>query len=273
VRLPFKEYQRRFLIPLFGVILAAYYLFALRPLARRANALDEPLRKAKLKLLHSLDQTNTTSVDFQRITNQLIETRQALRILEKAKDQAKARLQLGETTRARLFSDFELVDYENERSKTLDELRTLATKQKTKVDPAVFDAFPVHTADVQQPTLLWASLSLTEALIHTALQCKVSAIQSLDVPPVLTNAPPTNGMAQLARIPLQLEFTGPAASAAKLLECLPLRAEETLAAGLPQVLTDKPPLFVDRLILQKQSPEKPDEVHVWLRVLGFVLRE
>ena len=36
---------------------------------------------------------------------------------------------------------------------------------------------------------------------------------------------------------------------------------------------DKPALFIDRLIIKKQAPEKPDEVRVWMRLIGFVLRE
>jgi hypothetical protein len=58
-----------------------------------------------------------------------------------------------------------------------------------------------------------------------------------------------------------------------LVKCLPLRADEIRAAGLPEAPADKPALFVDRLIIQKQSPDKADEVHVWLRAVGFVLRE
>ena len=65
----------------------------------------------------------------------------------------------------------------------------------------------------------------------------------------------------------------PAASASLLLQCLPLRAEEIRAAGWLEAPADKPVLFVDRLVVQKQSPAKPDEVHVWLRAIGFVLRD
>ena len=172
-----------------------------------------------------------------------------------------------------MHADFQLVDYENERSRQLDELSNLAKQQQVAVEPAVFAGFPEHTADVKQPALLWAALSLTEGLLRTALQCKVAAIHSLEVPPVLTNAPPTNGTERLAEIPLQVEFTASAASAARLVQCLPLRADEIRAAGLPEAPADKPALFVDRLIMQKQSPDKPDEVHVWLRAVGFVLRE
>ncbi len=273
MRIPFSEYQRRGFIPLAGLALAAYYLFVMLPLARKADSLEEPLQKAKLRLLTSLEQTNATAIDFLHITNQLSETRQALLILENAKAQAKTRLQLGATVRARLHSDFQLVDYENERGRKVEELGNLAKQLQVTVAPAVFTGFPEHTADVQQPSLLWAALSLTEGLVRTALQCKVAAIHSLEAPPVLTNAPPTNSTDQLAEIPLQVEFTASAASAASFLLSLPLRADEIRAAGLPQAPADKPALFVDRLLVQKQSPDKPDEVHVWLRAVGFVLRE
>jgi len=273
VKIPLSEYQRRALLPLAGLVLAGYYLFIMRPLARQAESLDEPLQKAKFKLLVSLDQSNATTIDFLHITNQLSETRQARLILGSAKQQATARLQLGPAVRARMQADFQLVEYENERGKQMDDMGNLARQQQVVVETNVFAGFPEHTADVKQPALLWAALSLTDGLLRTALQCKVAAIHSFEVPPVLTNAPPTNSTEQLAEIPLQVEFTSSAASAAKFLQSLPLRADEIRAAGLPEAPADKPPLFVDRLIVQKQSPDKPDDVHVWLRAIGFVLRE
>jgi len=273
VKLPLGKYQRHGLVPLAALALAAYYLFILLPLARQARSLDDPLRKAWQKLSASLDQTNATAIDFLRITNQLSETRQALLILDNAKQQVTSRLQLGAAVRAKMQAEFQLVDYENERSKQLDDLSNLAKQQQATLQPAVLDGFPVHTADVRQPALLWAALSLTDSLLRTALQCKIATIYSLEVPPVLTNAPPTNVTERLAEIPLELEFSGSAASVGRLLQCLPLRADELRASGLPEVTADKPPLFVDRLIVQKQSPDKPDEVHVWLRAVGFVLRE
>ena len=126
------------------------------------------------------------------------------------RQQATARLQLGPAVRAKMHADFQLVEYENERSKQLDELSNLAKQQQVTVEPAVFAGFPEHTADVKQPALLWAALSLTDGLLRTAFQCKVTAIHSLEVPLVLTNAPPTNGLERLAEIPLQVEFTASA---------------------------------------------------------------
>ncbi len=273
MKIPFSEYQRRGVVPLAGLALAAYYLLVLLPLTRWAESLDEPLQRAWQKLSISLDQTNTTVIDFLQISNQLTETRQALLILDRAKQQAVARLRPGSAVEARMHADFALVEYANERSKQLEELGDRAKQDHVAIEPAVFTSFPTHTADVRQPALLWASLSLTETLLQTALRCKVSSIQSLEVPPVLTNAPPTNSTERLVEIPLQLEFTGSAVSATKLLQCLPLRADEIRAAALPEAPPDKPLLFVDRLVMQKQSADKPDEVHVCLRAVGYVLRE
>jgi hypothetical protein len=272
VKMPFSENQRHGIVPLAGLVLAGCYFFVLH-LAHRAERLDEPLKKDWQKLSISLGQTNASAIDFLHITNQLSETRQALLILENAKQQAIARLQLRAAVRAKIRADFQLVDYESERSKQLEELSNLARQQQVAVDPAVFANLPGHTADVKQPGLLWAVLALTDSLLRTAIQCKVSAIHSLEVPPVLINAPPASELERLAEIPLQVEFTASAASAARLLQCLPLRAEEIRAAGLLEAPADKPVLLIDRLLVQKQSADKPDEVHVWVRALGFVLRE
>jgi hypothetical protein len=271
----FKEYRRRVIIPLAGVALAAYYLFVFLPLARRAESLDAPLQKAWEKLSSSLEpgQTNATAIDFLRITNQINETRQALAVLDNAKKQATTHLQLDPAVRARMNAPFQLFEYQNERSKLLDDLSNLAKQQQVTLEPAVLAGFPEHTADVRQPALLWPALVAIDGLLRTAFQCKITTVHSLEAPLALTNAAPINGPEVLAEIPLELEFTASATNTTRFLRCLPLRAEETRASGLPEVPADKPVLFVDRLVLRKQSPDKPDEVRVCLRAVGFVLRD
>jgi hypothetical protein len=273
MKIRIQEYRRRGLVPLAALALAAYYFFVFLPLGRRAESRDAPLQEAWQDLYSLLERTNVGTVDFRQLTNQLSETRQALITLANAKQQATVRLQLAQPVRDRMNAAFQLVEYQNERSKELDELGNLAKQQQVTVAPTVFAGFPEHTADTKQPALLWASLALMDGLFRTAVQCKVTAIHSLEMPLALTNAPATNETERLAEIPLQLEFTAPVTSATRLLQCLPLRAEEIRAAGLPEAPTDKPVLFVDRLLMKKQSPDKPDEVRVSLRVSGFVLRE
>lgn len=269
----FSEFKRLSFLPLAGLALAAYYLFVFQPLARRAQDLDAPLEKSWRTLTTALDQTNAMAVDFRLITNQLQHTRRALTILDEARQQAAARLELGPSLREKLRGPFQLVEYENERSKKLDLLHKQSAQQQVTIEPSVYLGFPEHTVDVQQPALLWAALSFIDGLLNTALQNKVSAIHSLEVPLLLTNAPSADTAGRLAEIPLLVELTGPVANVARLVQSLPLRAPEIRAAGLPEAGPDKQPLFVDRLLLKKQTPDKPDEVRVWLRVVGYVIRE
>src|SRR5437867_3516339 len=116
---PFREYRRRSFLPLAGLALAAYFFFALLPLGRRAQSLDAPLQKAWQKLAASLDKDHPASIDFLHVTNQLAETKQAQALLESAKQKAMARLELGPAVRAKMNGPFQLVDYENERSKQM----------------------------------------------------------------------------------------------------------------------------------------------------------
>src|SRR5207247_8542287 len=174
-----SELKRRTFVPLAGLMLAAYYFIVLRPLAHRADSLDAPLREAWQKLVTSLEQTNAAAVDFLHITNQLSETRQSLILLENAKQKAGARLELGAVVRARMNAPFQLVEYEDERSKEVDALTKLAKTQQVTIEPAVFAGFPEQTAETRQPLILWPALSFIDQLLTAALQCKVSAIRSL----------------------------------------------------------------------------------------------
>jgi hypothetical protein len=78
VKFQFQEYRRMTIIPLVAVALGAYYIFVFLPLGRRAESLDAPLGKAWQTLTNTLNLSNAVAIDFQRITNQLTETRQAL---------------------------------------------------------------------------------------------------------------------------------------------------------------------------------------------------
>jgi len=180
---------------------------------------------------------------------------------------------LSEELRAHMSETFQLVEYDNEVGRRMNELSRLASERKVIIEPSVFAGFPAQTAEVKEPALLWAELEFIDCLLTCAINSQVAAIHSLAVPLVLTNPPPTNGVRSLAELPVQLELTGPALRVTRFLQSLPLRGDELKPAGLPQSRTNKPALFIDRLVMRKQSPDKPDEVHVSLRAVGFVFRE
>lgn len=273
MKLLLQEYRRRTIVPIAALALGVYYLLVYVPLGNRAEALDEPLQKAWHQLTSTLGITNAPSVDFQQITNQLAQTRQALSALDVARQKAAERLDLAANVKARMSAPFYLVEYESERDRTQDNLLKLAKKQQVTIDSGLFLGFPEHTADVRQPELLWAALSMIDGLLTSALQAKVTAIHSLETPVTLTNAPPPPATLSVSEIPIQLELSGSVSNVARLIQTLPMRGPEIKASGLLEGSAEKPPLFIDRLILKKQSPEKPDEVRLWLRVTGFVIRE
>lgn len=261
------------LIVIAALALAVGYLFVLLPISRRADKLNEPLDKTWNKLAAALNQTNNPSIDFVGITNQLEATRQAFAALAKARQEALSRSDLGNVVRERLSGPFQLVDYESERGALQDYFRKLAAQSKVTIAPAVFDGFPVHTADLKQPDLLWAELAIIENLLTQAIRCKVTSIESLEALTAFTNYPPSRGTWSLAEIPVRIELKAPAAAITSLLQSLPRRADEIKAAELPEALPQKPALLLDRIMLRKQSPDKPDDVHASLRVVGFVFRE
>jgi len=269
----FNEIKRRSVLPLAALGVAAYYLLACVPLAHRAASLDVPLNKGWHRLAASLDQTNATALDFAQITNQLSETRHQLALLEEAKKLASARLELNADLRTKLAAPFQLVDYQIERSKQIDDLDSKTKKEKIAIDPVVYAGFPEYTADMQEPSLLWAALSMTTDLLDTAVRSRVEAIHSLEVAVTLTNSVNPEIAAPWAEIALQLEFTAPAQQALHVIQSLPLTSAEARAAGLPAPAYQRAPLLIDRLIIRKEMPEKLDQVRVWVRATGFVLRD
>jgi len=271
MRFPLNEYQRRSVIPLAGLALAAYYVMVFLPLKHHAEKLDAPGEKAVAKLSASLDQTNAP-VDLLSISNQLAETKRARAAFDDAREKAAARIDLAPAVKGRLNAPFQLVDYENERSKEMDDLRHLADKEKVPMEAAVFNGFPEHTIDVKRPELLWASLSAVDGLLRTAIEAKVSTIHSLETTMLSTNIPVSTSD-RLAELPIEIELTGSADTVGKVLAALPLRGEEMRSFGFPEPPLEKPPLYIDRIIIRKQAPEKPDEVRVFMRLVAFVMRD
>lgn len=267
------ETRRRSILPLLAGALVAGYLFVFLPLDRRAGSLDVPLEKSWRRLAAALGHTNAFKLDFVSLTNQFNETRAALTVFEMARKQAQSRVELDEALHTKLSATFLLVDYENEASRQKGTLERLAKQQGVGLETNVFAGFPQQTADMKEPALLWAELAFLDTLLTTAINAKVTTIHSVATPLPLTNAPPTNGVRSLAELPVQIELTGPIQNIARFLQTLPLRASEVKAAGLPEASTNKSVLFIDRLVLRKQAPEKPDEVRASLRAVGFVFRE
>ena len=267
------ELRRRSLLPLLAGALATLYLFGLAPLDRKAESLDAPLEKSWRRLAASLGPTNVVRLDFVSLTNQFAETRAALAVFETARKQAQTRVELDEALRGLINAPFQLVDYEDTAERQRGALSRLAKEQGVALEAGVVAGFPHQTADMTEPSLLWAELAFLEGLLTTAINAKVATIHSVAAPLPLTNAPAAASRNSVAELPVQIELTGPVANVGRFLQTLPLRAGEIKAAGLPEAPTNKPALFIDRVVLRKQTPDKPDEVRLSLRAVGYVFRE
>jgi hypothetical protein len=267
------EYRRRGLLPVIVLALALFYLLVFRGASERSADLDKPLDKARAKLARATEQpTNTITFDFLHITNQLNETRQDLALFETAKKQLTTRLELSQATKDRLTSEFRGADFERDRARRRRQLENNAKAQQVTIEAKV--ALPEYNSEVAEPRLLWPALDFADNLLDSAVRCKVTTIHSLEV----STVPPTNYPAadlggHWSKIPLEIEFTSPADNALKLLQSLPLKAEEIRAAGLFEPRAGKTPLLIDHLVIRKQTPEKVDEVRVWLQAAGFVWQE
>jgi hypothetical protein len=264
------ETRYRSILPLLAGVLGAVYLFVFMPLGRKAESLDAPLEQSWRKLAAALGQTNALKLDFVSLTNQFNETRAALTVFETARKQARARVELDAALRAQISEPFLLVEYKNEAGRRMEMLARLAKQENVVLEPAVLAGFPEQSADVKEPALLWAELSFLDSLLTTAIHARVTTIHFMAAQMPLTNAPLATNGRSLTELPMQIELTGAFSSVAQFLQALPLRADEIKAAGLPAAPTSKPALFIDRLVLRKQTPEKPDEIRVSLRVVGFV---
>jgi len=273
LRFLIRERQRVKLLALLGILLAAYCFFVFWPLSKRVQSLDAPLETNWRKLAAALHQTNALNLDLDGIAERLLETQQAISALMAVQKQAARRVDLGGDIAAKMREQFQLVDYQNERQKTIDDLGKLAKQGQVAFEPLVLSGLPEYTADMRQPALLWAQLSLINHLLATAINCKVSAVHELSIPATLAESQPTSRPPVLDEIPVQIELTGSTASVVRFLQGLPLRAEEINAAGLPEASTNKPAVFIDKLLLRRQSPDKPDEVRLALRIASFVFPE
>jgi hypothetical protein len=264
------ETRRRLLLPLLAGMLGAVYLFGLIPIDRRARSLDAPLEQSWRQLAAALGQTNALELNFAGLTNQFNDTRAALAAFDLARQQARDRVQLDEDLRAQLTQPFLLVEYQYEAGRRMDALVRLAKQENVTLEPAVLAGFPEQSAEMKEPALLWAELAFLDSLMTTAINAKVSTVHVISAQMPLTHALPMGNGRSLVELPVQIELTGPIDRVGRFLQTLPLRGKEIKAAGLPAAPTNKPALFIDRLILRKQTPAKLDEARVSLRAVGFV---
>jgi len=126
---------------LVGLLLAVYYTSVLKPLSRRVADLDKPLTN----LWHSFQLTNRTheacaGLELTNASVRVDELRGALSHLQAAQHLVRSRLQLPPAVNARLAEPFQLIDFQNDRSRQAEALLRLAKELGVACEPATINS-------------------------------------------------------------------------------------------------------------------------------------
>lgn len=253
------------------LLLAVVYFAGFQSLARRADALDRPLRQA----WESFAATNQSSEATAGLSlDQLPEVLEALRgsaaELAEVRRLVAERVRLPAALAEQIRAPFQIIDYENERTRLAESLVALARSKKVALEPAVTNGLPVRTPETTEPGLLWARLTLARELLLTAILSQVGTVRELTQLPSVSHRSAVDGRRLFEELPMRLEVVGGLEPVQRLLTSLPLAGAELEATGLASVLTNKPVLFLDHLLLRKATPDRPGEVRAELVVSGLV---
>jgi hypothetical protein len=265
-----KQFARNRWIML-GIILALalYHFLIFRPLAQRAAALDKPLDEAWEDLVDfSRESSSVRDLDLDQIRKTQETLQASMLATKKVRDKIFARLELEPGIREKMKEPFFLIDFQNERQKRIEQLTALAKTGQVTLDAAALDGFPEYNAETRDPSLLWAKLSMVHHVLSVAINSKAARIKSVSFLPTPTGGKTAEDFWQEIRF--RIEFVSSTPAAETFLSAIPLRSEEMKTAGLPESLPGKPALFLDQILLRKQTPEKPDEVDLDVVVSGFV---
>lgn len=251
------------------LLLGAYYLIGLRPLARKAQDLDHPLQDQWKQLVA----TNRASVACQgldlagysgRLTNLQARAKQ----LDQLRALVDQRIQPSPSLSNLLSQPFTLYQFQNASQQRSEQLSQTAHKNGVQLAPAALAGLPQYSDNDPEPNYLWARLEHSTALLECALGAKVEAVRSLaQLPSVRYRLLGEHTF--LEELPVRLEVLGDMTSLSRLLTSLPLRGQELTAAGLP-ALTNKPAFFLSRILLRKASAQHPNEVLAEMRISTFV---
>lgn len=257
---------------LMGMALAAYYVAVFRPLGQQAAALDQPLVAA----WNRFAATNETSpivrgLSLDNHDQRLRQLQGQARSLEAASAVVQRRILWPPVVQAKLAAPWQLIDFQDERYRKVQELAALARDKKMALEPGATNGYPEYVADMPLPTLLWPRLHMADQLFLTAAHCQVRNLRNLQQLPTEAHRYTRRDQVFLMEIPMRVEVTGSMEAVTRFLAALPLATTNELqAVGVTVPLTNKPPFFLGPLLVRKSAPEQPHEVQLEAVVSAFL---
>jgi hypothetical protein len=252
------------------LVLALVFVLAYQPLARRAELMDKPLRQA----WEAFARTNQSSVATagipeDKLPAQLQVLEQAAADLDGVRRLAFNRIELSAPVLGHLQAPFQLIDFDNERLRVADEVVALAKSRKVQLQPAVTNGLPAYPSD-SAPAFLWPRLHMAQHVLLIAIHCQLDAILDLNQLPAVSHRAPQDDHRIFEEMPMRVEVSGAVEPLARFLTSLPLRGGELDQTNLAGVLTNKPALFISRILLRKAAPDRPNDARLEIVVSGFV---
>lgn len=249
-------------------LILAYFLFVYRPLNARTKEKESLLRQtwSRIETIHRKQQAPDRS-DFNHISRSL---KRLAPNMKSVKQTLLSRIEIDSFYRDKNI-EFQLVDYQSHRQEVIESLDKFAQTRQSRIPPSVFEGFPAYHSDLSHPNYLWIELSLTQHLLQSMIYADIESISKLSVQRQRTPLPNPDLPPPLIPVISEIQFACDSRSLFRLLLMLPLRAEEIQKELNIAYPANKPSLYVDQILIQKNSPEKPAHVSVWMKIVGFIL--
>ena len=252
-------------------LILAYFLFVYRPLNARTKEKESLLRQtwSRIETIHRKKQV-PDRIDYNLISQSL---KRLAPNMESVKQTLLSRIEIDSFYRDKdksLEFEFHLVDYENHRQEVIESLGKLAQIRQSQIPSSVFEGFPAYHSDLSHPNYLWFELALTQHLLQSMIYADVESISKLSVQRQRTPSADADRTPPLIPVISEIQFACDSGSLFRLLVMLPLRAEEIQKELNIAYPANKPSLYIDQILIQKNSPEKTSHVSVWMKIVGFI---
>ena len=248
-------------------LILAYFLFVYRPLNARTKEKESLLRQtwSRIETIHRKKQA-PDRIDYNHISQSL---KRLAPNMERVKQTLLSRIEIDSFYRDKSL-EFQLVDYENHRQEVIESLGKLAQTRQSQIPPSVFEGFPAYHSDLSHPNYLWIELALTQHLLQSMIYADVESISKLSVQRQRTPSADADLPPPLIPVISEIQFVCDSSSLFRLLLMLPLRAEEIQKDLNIAYPANKPSLYIEQILIQKNSPEKPAHIFVWMKIVGFI---
>ncbi|MBT5928062.1 MAG: hypothetical protein HOH33_15760 [Verrucomicrobia bacterium] len=249
-----------------------FYFLALAPLDEKVNALNVPLEESWAKLGDSIKTNQLGGALDIHAMNELAATMEsAFLSFTDAEADLISRILLPEETQIMMGQSFQLVEYQNDLVALEEQLKGDATANKVRLESLVFEGLPRHDVALDEPQLLWADLAFARYLLSLAIECQLDSIDNFEtLNSAAVNKTELSEQHRLHRSRFRMNIRCDMSEAQQFLTALPLRGDEAVRAGLPMVHSDKPALFIERILLNKSTDASMNKMNLQLTVNGFI---